>query len=282
MGKCLNEDIKSGYYTPHRAVIRNDKITSQVRIVYDCNSKANEDKKSLNDSLEPGVNFYVNILDVTLKFRENQVEFCGDLKKAFLMIEIAEEDRKYLKLLWLPDDTGNSTQTFQHNCFPFGLTASPFALVCVLEFHIKKFKDDYPKCYEMLNSLYVDYLYYGAETAQDAYQLTSSAIEILRSSGFKLRKLRTNCAELNQHWCKNGYGENTDHGQGAGFLGLNWDPIEDKIKLNLRDVRYSLESGIANGTTKRHVLRIIYQIFDPCRLISPFVITVKILMQELW
>ncbi|GBL92837.1 hypothetical protein AVEN_51225-1, partial [Araneus ventricosus] len=282
VGKCVNEDIKSGYYMPHRAVIRDDKITSQVRIVYDCSSKANEDKKSLNDSLETGVNLYVNILDAILKFRENQVAFCGDLEKAFLMIEIAEEDRKYLKFLWFPNDTVNSTQTFQLNRLPFGLTTSPFALACVLKFHIKKFKDDYPKCYEMLNSLYVDDLYYGAETAQDAYQLTSSAIEILRSAGFNLRKLRTNCSELNKLWCENGYKENTDHGQGSGFLGLNWDPIEDKIKLNLRDVRNSLESGIANGTTKRHVLRIISQIFDPCGLISPFVITAKILMQELW
>ncbi|GBO33549.1 hypothetical protein AVEN_166523-1 [Araneus ventricosus] len=94
----------------------------------------------------------------------------------------------------------------------------------------------------MLNSLYVADLYYGAETAQDTYQLTSSAIEILRSAGFNLRKLRTNRAELDKLWCENGHEENTDHGQGACFLGLNWDPIEDKIKLNLRDVRNSLES----------------------------------------
>ncbi|GBL87058.1 hypothetical protein AVEN_218755-1 [Araneus ventricosus] len=90
------------------------------------------------------------------------------------------------------------------------------------------------------------------------------------------------CAELNKLWCENGYEEKTNHGQGAGFLGLNLYPIEDKIKLNLRYVRNSLESGIANGTIKRHVMRIISQIFDTCGLISPFVITVKILMQELW
>ncbi|GBO43889.1 hypothetical protein AVEN_97950-1 [Araneus ventricosus] len=68
--------------------------------------------------------------------------------------------------------------------------------------------------------------------------------EILCSAGFNLKKLRTNRAELNKLRCENGYEENTDHGQGAGFLGLNWDPIEDKIKLNLRDVRNSLESSM--------------------------------------
>ncbi|KAF8768276.1 hypothetical protein HNY73_021115 [Argiope bruennichi] len=233
VGKCVYKDTRTGYYMPHRAVIRDDKATTQVRIVYDCS-------------------------------------------------KIAEEDRKYLKFLWFPDDTGGSKQVFNFNRLPFGLTTSPFALACVLKFHIRKFRDKYPKCCEMLNSLYVDDLYYGADTAQDAYQLTSSAIDILRSAGFNLRKLRTNCVELNKLWFENGYKENTDHGQGSGFLGLNWDPIEDEIKLNLKDVRNSLEFGITNGTSKRHVLRVISQIFDPCGLISPFVITVKILIQELW
>lgn len=277
--KCVNEDINSGYYMPHRAVIRNDKETTRVRIVYDCSSKSDENKNSLNDLLESGVNLNPNLLDVILKFRENQVAFCGDLEKAFLNIEIAEDDRKYLKFLWFSEEIDNNfIQTLQLNRLAFGLTMSPFALACVLKFHIKKFKDSDPNCYKMLNSLYVDDIYYGAETVQDAYTLTSSAIEILRAAGFNLRKLKTNSMELNELWRKNGYEENTEFGQGAGFLGLKWDPSEDKINLDFKDVMNSWESGI----TKRHVLRIISKIFDPCGLISPFVIRVKILMQELW
>nr|XP_042912874.1 uncharacterized protein LOC122272903 [Parasteatoda tepidariorum] len=228
--------------------------------------KANDNKKSLNDSLESGINLYPNLLDIILKFRENQVAFCGDLEKAYHMIEIAEDDRNYLKFLWFSDETDNSKRILQFNRLPFGLTTSSFVLACVLKFHIRKFKVDQPNCYEMLNSLYVDDLYYGAKTVQDAYQLSSSAIEILRDAGFNLRKLKTNCMELNELWRKNGYEENTDFGQGAGFLELKWDPIEDKIKLDLKELRFSLESG----TTKRQVLRIISKIFDPCGFISPF------------
>ncbi|XP_042900642.1 uncharacterized protein [Parasteatoda tepidariorum] len=278
VGNSVNENLNSGYFMPHRAVIRNDKETSRVRIVYDCSSKANDNKKSLNDSLESGINLYPNLLDIILKFRENQVAFCGDLEKAYHMIEIAEEDRNYLKFLWFSDETDNSKRILQFNRLPFGLTTSSFVLACVLKFHIRKFKVDQPNCYEMLNSLYVDDLYYGAKTIQDAYQLSSSAIEILRAAGFNLRKLKTNCMELNELWRKNGYEENTDFGQGAGFLGLKWDPIEDKIKLDLKELRFSLESG----TTKRQVLRIISKIFDPCGFISPFVVRAKIIMQEIW
>ena len=51
-------------------------------------------------------------------------------------------------------------------------------------------------------------LYNGVKTAQDAYKLTSLAIEILHTAGFKLRKLKSNC----QEWRKNGYEENIDFG----------------------------------------------------------------------
>ena len=77
---------------------------------------------------------------------------------------------------------------------------------------------------------------------------------------------------------KNEYEENIDCGQGEGFLGLNCDANKDKIKLDLRYVRDSLEHRI----TKRRVLPIISKIFYPCGFISPDAIGVKILMQKLW
>ena len=64
----------------------------------------------------------------------------------------------------------------------FGLMTSPFALVCVLKFHIRKFKDDYPDCCELFDSMYVISQYNGAKTAYDAHKLTPLAIEILGST----------------------------------------------------------------------------------------------------
>ncbi|KFM71892.1 hypothetical protein X975_04158, partial [Stegodyphus mimosarum] len=86
-----NKDLESGYYMPHRAVIRPDKETSRVRFVFDASSKG-ENSKSLNDLLEAGPNLNPNILDVILKFREHNITFSADIEKAFLMISIAEED----------------------------------------------------------------------------------------------------------------------------------------------------------------------------------------------
>ena len=58
--------------------------------------------------------------------------------------------------------------------------------------------------------MYVNDLYNEAKTAHDAYKLTSLAIEILGTAGFKLRKLKSNCQELIKLWRKNRYEENID------------------------------------------------------------------------
>ena len=46
MGKSTNEDINSGYYMLHTAVISKNKETTQVWMVYNCGCKANENQKS--------------------------------------------------------------------------------------------------------------------------------------------------------------------------------------------------------------------------------------------
>ena len=58
--------------------------------------------------------------------------------------------------MWFPDESDNSVQTLQRNHLPFGLMTSPFAVACVLKFHIRKFKDHYPDYCEMLGFMHVD------------------------------------------------------------------------------------------------------------------------------
>ncbi|GFU14020.1 hypothetical protein NPIL_12851 [Nephila pilipes] len=78
-----------------------------------------------------------------------------------------------------------------------------------------------------------------------AYELTFTAIEILKAATFHLRKLKTNYPELCKPWIRNGCEECTYCGQGKSFLGFKWDPIEDRIKFEV---------------TKRHVLRTISRV----------------------
>jgi len=58
-------------------------------------------------------------------------------------------------------------------------------------------------------------------------------------------------------------------------LGLSW-------RLNTDTFEFSVNPTSIETLTKRRVLSSIAKLFDPLRLISPVIISAKILMQELW
>ncbi|GFW46391.1 uncharacterized protein TNCV_4810791 [Trichonephila clavipes] len=85
-----------GFYLPHHAVIRSDKTTSHIRIVFD--GSAHEDgQSSLNQSLYTGPNLHPNILELLLCFRKSPVAFTADVKSAFLQIELDFRDRDFTR-----------------------------------------------------------------------------------------------------------------------------------------------------------------------------------------
>ncbi|GFT34261.1 uncharacterized protein TNCV_4451521 [Trichonephila clavipes] len=94
----LKED-KTIFYLPHTAVIREDKTTSKLRIVFDASSHA-KGQLSLNDCLHIGPNLNPDIFLLLVKFRENRVAFTADIKQAFLQIQLDEEDRDVTRFLW--------------------------------------------------------------------------------------------------------------------------------------------------------------------------------------
>ena len=54
------------HYLPHRAIIREDKKTTKLRIVYDASAKTTG--PSLNDCLYTGPKFGQNIMDIIIRF----------------------------------------------------------------------------------------------------------------------------------------------------------------------------------------------------------------------
>ena len=79
------------HYLPHHAVVRRDKETSKVRIVYDASAQST--RPSLNNCLYAGPKFNQKILDILLRLRLYKIPLTADIEKAFLMISIAEQDR---------------------------------------------------------------------------------------------------------------------------------------------------------------------------------------------
>ncbi|GFU03933.1 reverse transcriptase domain-containing protein [Nephila pilipes] len=129
----------------------------------------------------------------------------------------------------------------------------------------------------MLNSfLYVDDLGYGANTAQEADELLYGN-KGSKTDDISFKEIK-NYLELYKLCINNIFDENTNCVKEISFLGMKGDPIEDKIKIDFKGVRESVDARVM----KCHVMRAISNIFYAFDIVSLFVITVKILLREMW
>ena len=81
-------EVGKTHYLPHHAVIRRDKTTTKLRVVYDASARS--DGPALNDCLYTGPPLAENIFDILLRFRASRVALTGDVEKAFLMVGITK------------------------------------------------------------------------------------------------------------------------------------------------------------------------------------------------
>ena len=116
------------HYLPHRGVVRLDRDTTKVRVVYDASSKVFG--PSLNDCLHVGPSLNPLLLDILLRFRVHEVAVTADVEKAFLNIEIDPEHRDFLRFLWVDDVDKESPEIklLRFTRVVFGVNASPFIL----------------------------------------------------------------------------------------------------------------------------------------------------------
>ncbi|GFW02634.1 reverse transcriptase domain-containing protein [Trichonephila clavipes] len=280
--ECSSHFETNSYYMPHSAVVRKDKETTKVRMFFDASSKG-RDCKSLNECLYAGPPLNPRIIDVILRFREYEHVFCSDIQGEFLTIGIAEEDRDYLRFFWFHNDgDAKSYKIMRMNRVSFGVTLSPFILAATIKFHIRKYKEDYRETYELMNtSLYVDDLFAGSsESVNKAFNLSKNAIKILEDANMNLRKFKTNSKELRKLWNENGIGDVCESGERSlKVLGIIWNLNNDTFKLDAQPL-LELIKNLKNS--KCCVLKTATKIFDPIGFISPFVLIIKCLMQEIW
>ena len=122
------------HYLPHHEVIRSDKKTTHLRIVYDASSKrANE--VSLNDCLYRGPPLTPLIFDILVRLRMFRTVLIGDLEKAFLDVRVTPEECDYLRFIWLDDINKDNPRLviYRFVRLLFGLNSSPLCSMQLLE-----------------------------------------------------------------------------------------------------------------------------------------------------
>ena len=287
------------HYLPHHAVIKWDKQTSKLRIVYDASARG--DGPSLNDCLLVGPKFGQSIMDIVLRFRVHSVALMSDIEKAFLMISVSPTDRDVLRFLWIDDVAKDDPQiiTLRFTRVVFGVSSSPFLLNATVQHHLQDYSLSHPETVKKIcHSIYVDDIASGANSDDSAYKLYSDAKAILKEGGFNLRKFVTNSPELQkkidekehimqlhptdadpESYTKTTLGATQTVKAGeTKVLGVKWNPSMDSLVFDFNDVFAQVSNS---EPTKRNVVGAASKFYDPLGVVSPVTIRFKALFQEL-
>ncbi|UYV60695.1 hypothetical protein LAZ67_1001953 [Cordylochernes scorpioides] len=251
-------------YLPHRPVFK-DSHTTPIRPVFDASCKK-KGLLSLNQCLEKGDNLIELIPDLLLRFRLGKYGIIADIRKAFLQIQVREEDREYLRFLWWKKD--QKTLKFYRHCrVVFGLTSSPFLLAATIKYHLSlpQFQDN--RCAELLaRSFYVDNCILSLSSTNDVKKIIKESSDIMMQAKFELRDWM---------WNEPGITEQDP----TSILGTKWHLQTDTIAINVQSLKNIDEE---KSITKRSILSACHRIFDPIQFTCPATIKIKKMVQDAW
>ena len=268
-----SELTRTYHYIPHHAVHK-ESATTPLRIVYDCSCREARHLASLNDCLETGPAFLNDLQTILIHFCSHTFGLTADIEKAFLHVQLHQQDRDFTRFLWLcnPDDPDGPLQTYRFTAVLFGAASSPFMLYAALHYHLTHHKS--ATSTDILKNLYVDNILSGCPTEEALLAYYKEARAILSGANFNLRSWASNSSQLRTATKADQVADNNEK---VNVLGLVWNTVDDTIELSQKSFDLSHPSA-----TKHQVLQQSSKCFDPLGMTSPVTIRAKLLLQTLW
>ena len=216
----LHEDIL--HYIPHFPVFKTDSATTKVRIVYDASARVSSEALSLNDCLHTGPNLMQDLTGIPLKFRTHRVAFTADIEKAFLQIELNNQDRDTTRFLWLKDtnksvNSADNLEAYRFCHVLFGAAPSPFLLNATIRYHLNENDNWIMK--DLTENMYMDNVVTGTNCHDKALEYYSLSRNYLQKAGMNLRQWTSNSIALNRR----ARDDNAHAAQTTKILGLTWN-----------------------------------------------------------
>ncbi|XP_043479022.1 uncharacterized protein LOC122509221 [Leptopilina heterotoma] len=257
------------HYLPHRPVFK-ENSTTVIRPVFDA-SAYEVGHPSLNQCLETGPNMIELVPDSINRFREGEIGVVSDIKRAFLQIGINENDRDFLRFLWM---VGDKVTVYRHCRVVFGLSCSPFLLAAAIELLLEKalieasesnglsWSENSVK--KLKKSFYADNCVTSVNSVDELHKFIHEGTKILSSGGFDLRLWEYS-------------GDNSEKITTL-VLGILWNKQRDSISINPA----SIITEIPQVITKRSILSMTHGIYDPIGFTCPITLPPKTLLAQLW
>ncbi|KAJ8736653.1 hypothetical protein PYW08_007309 [Mythimna loreyi] len=273
----INNDYKMpNYFLPHHGVLREDSVTTKLRVVFDASQKTST-LKSLNDIQFTGPALQNDLFSIVLRFRQYKYVACADIEKMFRQILVHENQRNLQLILWR-ETSSEPISVYRLNTVTYGTASAPYLSIrCVRQLGLDC--KDKLVSRTILEDFYVDDLITGANSESQLSYICERVAKVCQSGCFPLRKWITNSPNVGVSATQNdnsskylSLGENVS----SKTLGLGWYNSKDEFHFT------SKINGDLSNVTKRSILSAVSQIYDPLGLLSPVIIVVKVLLQKLW
>ncbi|XP_063390141.1 uncharacterized protein LOC134675762 [Cydia fagiglandana] len=272
------KDEKTGYL-PHHAVVREDRETTKVRVVFDASCKGSNGV-SLNDELLVGPTLLEELRDVIMRWRQNKICFVADIVKMYRQIKVREADTDYQRILYRFDPK-DEIQDFRMLTVTFGTASAPYLAIRTLKQLAKEEKDAFPIASEIIDrDFYMDDVLTGFDDVKSALEAHEELNKVMSKSGFELQKWASNSREfMSAIQPEKRESSNTvdmNRKSQIKTLGIIWNIDEDKLKVTQKEI------NTEKPVTKRNVLGQIASLFDPLGWLAPAIMKAKMFMQKLW
>lgn len=267
----ISEPEKPNYFLCHHGVLKQDRSTSKLRVVFN-GSVPTTSRKSLNDIQLPGPALQNDIFAILLRFRQYKYVACADVEKMFRQVLIQSDQRSLQLILWREKPI-DPLCVYQLNTVTYGTASAPYlSMRCIRQLALECEDDVISRVIK--EDFFVDDLITGDDDYQNLLDICDRIKQILQSGCFPLRKWTFN-SDVTR--CTSTEMFNGEHTQNK-TLGIGWHNDSDELHFTTKIDSNQDESKL----TKRVMLSIISQIYDPLGLLSPAVIIAKVLLQKLW
>ncbi|XP_048477681.1 uncharacterized protein LOC119694152 [Plutella xylostella] len=281
MERVADDDLNNdSAYLPHHAVIREDKTTSKVRVVFDGSCKG-VNGVSLNSELMIGPRLQQDLRHIVIRWRMHPICLCADIVKMYRQVIVADKDADYQRIVWR-DDPDSEIRDYKLVRVTFGTASAPYLAVKTVQQLATDDGSQFP--IEVVkgakSDFYVDDLLTGCQTVEEGTRMFKEYSKLLRQGGFDLQKWVTNNKELAE--IMTGKPEIQDRkveirtDEVVKILGLAWNKDIDAFE-------YTVQLPDNTGpVTKRKVISSISRLFDPLGWAAPCIIVAKVTIQKLW
>ncbi|XP_036346632.1 uncharacterized protein LOC118755947, partial [Rhagoletis pomonella] len=198
----------------------------------------------------------------------------------YRQILLNPDQTKYQRIVFRKSSS-EPINLYELNTVTFGVNCAPYLAIRTLLQLADDVESLYPVASDILKKcMYVDDVLAGGHTIESTIKAKDEVSMVLQSAGFPLRKWTSNCEKIleglpKSHLLNEDFLDFEDTST-VKALGIRWNAHSDKFYFTAKPLETEVRF------TKRAILSAIAKLFDPLGWLAPFVVTAKIIMQDIW